>query len=281
VSRRGVAGIALGTAVAMLAFAANSLLCRRALGTGAIDAVSFTTLRLCAGATMLALLTRASARGGSWAGAASLFAYALGFSLAYRRVPAATGALLLFAAVQLTMLVAGLAAGERLRPRAWLGVLLAFGGLVVLTAPGLAQPDAGGTLLMLGAGVAWGIYSLLGRGRGAPLATNAANFLRCVPLALLASLLLWRVEPLHLSVHGAGLAVASGAFASGLGYAVWYAVLPALTATQAAAVQLSVPPLAAAGGVLLLGEAATLQLLIASAMTLTGVGMAVMRRRAG
>jgi len=267
------------TATAMVAFAANSLLCRQALGTGAIDAVSFTTLRLCAGAATLTLLARRRASGGSWSAAAFLFAYALCFSLAYRSIAAGTGALLLFGAVQVTMLAAGLRAGERPPRRAWLGLLLAVIGLVVLVAPGLAQPDPLGALLMAAAGVAWGQYSLRGRGSTSPLRANADNFARCVPFAVLASLLGLLAAPAMVTATGALLAIASGALASGIGYAIWYAALPRLRASQAAIVQLTVPPLAAFGGVLLLGETADQRLVLASAAILGGVALAVSGRR--
>jgi drug/metabolite transporter (DMT)-like permease len=267
------------TATAMVAFAANSLLCRQALGTGAIDAVSFTTLRLCAGAATLTLLARRRAGGGSWQAAAYLFAYAICFSLAYRSIGAGTGALLLFGAVQVTMLVAGLRAGERPPARTWFGFLLAVGGLVGLVAPGLSQPDPLGALLMAAAGVGWGFYSLRGRGSTSPLRANADNFARCVPFAVVASLLALLDAPPHVSATGALLAVASGALASGIGYAIWYAALPALRASQAAIVQLTVPPLAALGGVLLLGETASLRLVLAAAAILGGVALAVRARR--
>jgi len=266
---------ALLTATAMVAFAANSLLCRRALGGDAIDAVSFTSLRLLAGAAALWLLARGRGGGGSWFAAACLFGYALCFSLAYRSIPAGTGALLLFFAVQATMLLAGLRAGERPPVRTWLGLLLAVLGLCVLTAPGLAQPDPLGALLMVLAGVAWGRYSLRGRGSGAPLRANADNFARCVPLLLLTSGLSLPFATPSVSATGALLAVASGALASGIGYAIWYAALPRLRRSQAAIVQLTVPPLAAFGGVCCLGETADLRLCLATAAILGGVALAV------
>jgi drug/metabolite transporter (DMT)-like permease len=267
----------------MLAFASNSLLCRGALGGGWIDATSFTSLRLVGGAVVLALLARA--RGGSgahieggWTSAGALFVYALGFSLAYMRIPAGTGALLLFGAVQATMLGAGLLAGERPRALEWLGLALSLVGLAVLTRPGLARPDPTGAALMLGAGVAWGAYSLRGRGAGDALAANASSFARSVPFALLASAVALAWAAPQVTPAGALLALASGALASGLGYAVWYAALRGLTATQAAIVQLSVPPLAAAGGVLLLGETLTPRLIAGGASILGGITLAVTAR---
>jgi drug/metabolite transporter (DMT)-like permease len=267
----------------MLAFAANSLLCRAALGGGHADAASFTTLRLAGGALALGLLARA--RGGTapaprfaWGSAAALFAYAMGFSLAYLRIPAGVGALLLFAAVQLTMVGAGLRAGERPPASEWAGLVLSIVGLVVLTRPGLARPDPAGAALMLGAGAAWGLYSLRGRWARDAVASNAASFARAFPLALGASAVGASFGATHVSATGVGLALASGALASGLGYAVWYAALRGLTATLAALVQLSVPPLAAAGGVALLGESFSPRLLVAGALILGGIALAVTGR---
>ncbi len=271
------------TAAAMLAFAANSLLCRAALGGGHADAASFTTLRLAGGACALGILVRARSAPVpvprfAWGSAVALFAYAIGFSLAYRRIPAGVGALLLFAAVQLTMVGAGLRAGERPPALEWAGLVLSIAGLVVLTCPGLARPDSLGAALMLGAGAAWGLYSLRGRGTRDAIATNAASFARAVPLALVASAVGTSVGATHLSPAGVGLALASGALASGLGYAVWYAALRGLTATRAALVQLSVPPLAAAGGVLLLGESFSPRLIVAGVLILGGIALAVAGR---
>jgi drug/metabolite transporter (DMT)-like permease len=272
------------TATAMLAFAANSVLCRGALDGGHADAASFTTLRLCGGALALGLLARV--RGSpappgrfAWGSAGALFAYALGFSLAYRRIPAGVGALLLFATVQLTMIGVGLRAGERPRALEWAGHALSIAGLLVLTRPGLARPDAVGALLMLGAGAAWGVYSLRGRDQPDAVASNAASFARSVPLALGASAIGVSFGVTHVDPVGVGLALGSGVVASGLGYAVWYAALRGLTATRAALVQLSAPPLAAAGGVLLLGESFSPRLLLAGLLVLGGIALAALRRR--
>jgi drug/metabolite transporter (DMT)-like permease len=268
----------------MLAFAANSLLCRAALAGGHADAAGFTTLRLAGGALTLGLAARwrgsvAPPARFAWGSALALFAYAIGFSLAYLRIPAGVGALLLFAAVQLTMVVAGLRAGERPRALEWAGHALSIAGLVVLTRPGLARPDPVGALLMLGAGAAWGVYSLRGRGRTDAVASNAASFARSFPLAVGASAIGASVGATHIDPVGVGLAVGSGAVASGLGYAVWYAALRSLTATRAALVQLSVPPLAAAGGVMLLGEAFSPRLLVAGLLILGGIAFAVFGHR--
>jgi drug/metabolite transporter (DMT)-like permease len=209
----------------------------------------------------------------------ALFAYAIGFSLAYLRIAAGVGALLLFAAVQLTMVAAGLVAGERPRPLEWAGHTLSIAGLVVLTRPGLARPDLLGAALMLGAGAAWGVYSLRGRGRPDAVAANAASFVRAVPLCVASSAIGGWVGATHVDLSGVGLALASGAAASGLGYAIWYAALRSLAATRAALVQLSVPPLAAAGGVVLLGESFSPRLLVAGLLVLGGIALAVAGHR--
>lgn len=270
-------------AVAMMAFAANSLLCRAALGARAVDALTFTSVRLVSGALVLALLVRgrASTRGRftAWRLGAALFAYAIGFSLAYTRITAAVGALLLFGAVQVTMIGAGLVAGERPIVREWLGLALALGGLVGLTFPGLAAPDPTGAAVMLAAGVAWGVYSLGARSSGEPLVANAASFACSVPLALVAQAVGSWTTPPRLTATGLALAVISGAVTSGIGYAVWYAAVRGLTAAQAAIVQLSVPPLAALGAVALLGETLGLRLIVSGAAVLGGIAVAFAARR--
>ncbi|HEX9186609.1 MAG TPA: DMT family transporter [Vicinamibacteria bacterium] len=268
----------------MVAFAANSLLCRAALGGGHADALTFTALRLLGGALALGFLARIRRASSppsrsAWGSAVVLFAYAAGFSLAYTRIPAGVGTLLLFAAVQLTMIGAGLLRGERPRPLEALGLGSSLAGLVLLTRPGLARPDPLGAGLILAAGAAWGLYSLRGRGHADAVAINAASFAR----ALLLSLAPWAAGALlgttRLTAGGAGLALASGAVASGLGYAVWYAALRGLTAMRAAIVQLSVPPLAAAGAVVLLGEGFSLRLVVASVFILGGIALAVAAHR--
>jgi drug/metabolite transporter (DMT)-like permease len=270
------------TTVAMLAFAANSLLCRLALQQDRIDPASFGAVRLAAGALVLACVVRIRRRppgeDGGWRSAALLFAYAALFSFAYVSLAAGTGALILFGAVQLTMLGVGLLRGERFAPAGWLGLALAMAGLAVLLLPGAAAPSPGGAMLMAGAGVAWGGYSLRGRGAADPLAATAAGFLRAVPLGILLALAF--ASRLHADARGAGLAVVSGALTSGLGYVVWYAALRRLTALRAAAVQLSVPLIAALGGVLLLGEAFSLRLGVAAPAILGGIGL-VLGSRAG
>ncbi len=273
--------VVLLTSLAMLAFAANSILCRLALKSTAIDAASFTTIRLFSGALLLWLLTlpRHGDSRGNWPSALALFAYAAGFSFAYLSVTAATGALLLFGAVQVTMLGYGIFAGESLRRLQWAGLTIAFAGLVGLLLPGLAAPPLNGSLLMLGAGAAWGIYSIRGKAAADASTVTAGNFLRTLPFALLLSLLMLPHQ--SLDRLGVGYAIASGAAASGAGYAIWYSALPHLRAASAASVQLSVPVIAAIGGVILLGEQPTPRLYFASAAILGGIALVIMGRRAG
>lgn len=281
------------TLLAMIAFASNSLLCRLALKHTAIDAASFTFFRIFSGAVALLLIVmlrnassaaavylsrRSPAKAGdrrglagNWISALALYIYAAAFSFAYVSLPAGTGALLLFGAVQATMILWGLRKGESLHVRQLIGLAIALTGLVVLVFPGLASPPLVGSALMLGAGVAWGIYSLRGKGEKSPAGATAGNFLRAVPFAAVLSicLLSWT----HLDSLGVGYAVLSGAITSGLGYVIWYAALPGLKATSAATVQLSVPVLAAVGGILLLGEPLTLRFLLASVAVLGGIGL--------
>ncbi len=269
------------TSLAMIAFAGNSLLCRLALKNTGIDAATFTTIRLVSGAMMLWLLTSARrderAGGGNWPSAFALFAYAAGFSFAYLTLSAATGALLLFGAVQATMISYGIWKGERLHGSQLVGLALAFSGLIGLMLPGISAPPLVGSILMLGAGVAWGVYSLRGRTGGAPIKVTTGNFLRAAPIAILLCLL----NPDHVSLDSVGslYAVCSGAFASGIGYAVWYTALPALKATHAATVQLSVPVLAAFGGIVFLDEPITLRLVLASLAILGGIALVIVERQ--
>jgi drug/metabolite transporter (DMT)-like permease len=269
------------TALALLAFAGNSLLCRAALRHTPIDPATFTSVRLLSGAAALWLVVRLRAGvrrpGGSWTSALALFAYAIAFSFAYVDLAAGTGALILFGAVQATMILAGLARGEHLNARQGAGLAVAVLGLLALLLPGLSAPPLAGALLMIAAGVAWGVYSLRGRGAGDALAATAGNFLRATPLALIVSLAL--LSAARADATGIGYAVASGALTSGVGYAVWYAALRGLTATSAATVQLSVPVIAAIGGVLLLGEPITLRLLGASIAVLGGIALVVANAR--
>ncbi len=270
----------------MIAFAANSVLCRLALQTTAIDAGTFTSIRLVAGAVTLWLVVgyRQRAWGhiaGRWSMAIALFVYAAAFSFAYIQLATGTGALLLFGAVQLTMIGYGLLRGERLSGAQSLGVLLAFGGVIYLVSPGLQAPPLGPALLMIGSGVGWGAYSLLGRGVKKPDVATAGNFIRTMPLVavLLAASLLWGEAGLQWDQLGIGYAVLSGAVTSGLGYILWYVVLPYLRASSAATVQLSVPVLAALGGVAFVAEPLTMRLVVASIIILGGILLVVRNRR--
>jgi len=270
---------ALFLVVAIVAFAANSLLCRAALGPGHIDAASFTVIRLVSGAVVLALLVRArDARpgGGSWRGGLALCVYAVAFSTAYLRLSTGTGALILFGAVQVTMIASASARGERLHARQWIGLSISLGGLAWLVLPGQRAPDPLGALLMATAGAAWGVYSLLGRGATRPLAATAHNFLWSLPLAALFVVI--ERDALHGSTRGVVLAVISGAAASGLGYAVWYAALRTVKAARAAIVQLCVPVLSALGGVAVLDEDPSAHLLVCTVLVLAGVALAVVPR---
>jgi drug/metabolite transporter (DMT)-like permease len=283
------------TTLALLAFAGNSVLCRLVLKEGSIDAASFTSIRMISGALMLWLIVlvhRRSARiGGNWWSALALFVYAAGFSFAYLSLPAALGALLLFGAVQATMIGYGIWMGEELRILQRAGLALALVGLVVLLAPGLAAPPLWGSLLMAMAGIAWGIYSLRGKVVSDPLQVTAGNFLRTIPLVVLLMLFMQGRVLLGgdsfnhnffgtavLSSSGILYAVLSGALASGVGYTIWYGVLPALKATTAASVQLSVPVITAVGGVIFLSEALTLRLLLASVAILGGIALVIVKK---
>ena len=274
---------ALSTVIAMIAFAANSVLCRMALAPDAIDPASFTTLRLASGAATLWVLTRVLSKahakpGGSWESAIYLFTYAIAFSFAYVSLSAGTGALILFGSVQITMIVWALITGERPHPGRWIGMAIALGGFVYLVLPGVTAPSPVGALLMTAAGVSWGFYSLRRVGDSNPLTATAGNFLRAAPLALLVSLAM--LSGTEATAPGIWLAVASGSLASGLGYVIWYAALRGLSASGAAVVQISVAPIAAAGGVLLLGEVISARLAVSSSLILGGIALALLARRA-
>ena len=265
------------TSLAMIAFAGNSLLCRMALRSSQIDPASFTSIRILSGAVVLFLVTRtrrvSTAGSGDWLSALALFGYAAGFSYAYVDLPAGIGALLLFGAVQVTMVGYGLTTGERLVVRQSSGLVLALAGLVGLLLPGLSAPPPGGAALMIGAGVAWGIYSIRGKTKGDATCKTAGNFLRAAPLALGLNLaMLPSPRPATLGITCAG---ASGAITAGIGYAIWYSAIRGLKATQAATVQLSVPVIAAAGGIVFLGETLSARLLVASMAILGGVALVV------
>lgn len=274
------ARIVVLTTVTMIAFATNSLLCRVALENTAIDAASFTTIRLASGAVMLWFLARLF-RGkqvgkGDWLSALALFVYAACFSFSYLSLTAATGALLLFGAVQATMISYGIWAGERLQRSQLIGIVVALGGLIGLLLPGLSAPSPVGATLMLAAGVAWGIYSLRGKGGGEPTWVTAGNFLRGVSFAAVLSFIMHGSA--NLDSGGVLYAIASGAVASGMGYVIWYTVLPLLKATIAATVQLSVPVIAAVGGIIFLGESVTKRLVLASIAILGGIGLVILEK---
>lgn len=266
------------TALTMLAFAANSLLCRGALRTGAIDAASFTAIRLVSGALVLVVLCRGRvlrrSSAGSWQSALALTVYAAAFSYGYLRVGAGAGSLLVFGAVQLTMIGGGLGRGERPTPRQWLGLAVAAAGMAVINLPSLDAPPPLGAALMIASGAAWGVYSLRGRGAQQPLDATAGNFVRSVPFAAaLAGVAL--ATTAQVSERGVLLAVASGALASGVGYALWYAVLPALGAARGAIVQLSVPVIAAGSAVVLLDEPLRQHVAIGGGVVLGGLALAL------
>lgn len=274
--------VVAATIAAMIAFAANSLLARLAMAHGAADPIGFTVLRLASGALFLALilmLRRApkSSLPGSWVSALALFGYAIAFSLAYVRIGAAAGALILFASVQATMILWGFYKGERPRPLQLAGMAAAFAGIIYLFLPGLGRPDVTGSLLMVLSGIAWGVYSLRGRGVTDPIGTTAGNFIRatafCLPLLAVG----WSM--LNVTPDGLVYALLSGVVASGLGYVIWYRALPGLDAMVAAIVQLTVPVIASAGAIVLLGEQPTLRFVLASILVLGGVAMTIMARK--
>lgn len=268
--------LSLLVALAMMAFAGNSLLCRVALKQTGIDAGSFTALRLLSGALMLWLVVRLRRRvgcklSGNWRSATALFLYAACFSYAYIKLPASVGALILFGAVQTTMIGYGLWLGERLGRLQLLGLICALGGLVGLVLPGIASPPLLESLLMCGAGVTWGVYSLCARGCGDPTGVTAGNFLRSVAFAVGLSLVM--IANISVDLEGIGYALVSGALASGLGYVIWYAALASMSASSAAVVQLTVPVIAAIGGIVFLGEIITLRLLLTAFAILGGVAL--------
>ncbi|MGN6160046.1 MAG: DMT family transporter [Devosia sp.] len=272
------------TVIAMIAFAANSVLARLAFATAGAEPLSYTGIRLAAGAATLAVLLALRRRnvrlGGSWSGVAALFGYAILFSIAYILLGAGTGALILFASVQIGMLGWAVYRGDRPGLIEWLGFVVAFGGLVYLLSPGVVAPNPLGALLMLVAGLCWAAYTLIGRASTSPLDDTAGNFMRSSPLAVV-------MIVAGALTHGVSLAaviyaIVSGALASGLGYAVWYTALPSLSRTRAAIVQLTVPAIAGAGGVLFIGEALSPRLVIATIAIIGGVALAVIsssRRR--
>src|SRR4030095_13201411 len=278
---RRLSTIAL-TAMAMVAFAANSVLCRMALREAAIDPATFSVVRFLSGAMMLVAVAfrwqqSSSLQAGSWQAALVLALYALPFAFSYTQLSAGTGALIMFGCVQVVMIVAALGSGERPHAMQWTGLGLALAGLVTLVFPGLTAPSPIAAALMTIAGVSWGLYTLLGRAASNPLLQTTGNFVRAVPLIALSSV----AVPLrmHVEPRGVVLAVASGVFATGLGYVAWYAALRSLSAMRASVVQLAVPLLAAIGGVLLLTETITLRLVVSTVLVLGGIAMAIVGAR--
>lgn len=275
-----MARTALATVFALVAFAANSILCRMALRTASIDPATFTSIRFLAGAIVLCLILLLSSKRlslrGHWVSAGVLNAYAVGFSFSYINLTAGTGALLLFGAAQIIMIGAGFLAGERVNKFMAVGWLVAVAGIIILTAPSVSAPPLLASAEMLTAGIFWGWFSLRGRGSKDPIIENAGIFVCSVPIAL--SVNLAHLAPVATTTHGILLAALSGSIASGLGYAAWYTALPKLKAITAANLQLAVPALAALGGALLFGEAITLRLLVSAAMVLGGVALATASR---
>lgn len=270
------------TGLALIAFAANSVLCRLALGDGAIDASSFTVIRLLSGAVVLFVIIRinnndttASARG-SWFASLMLFLYAITFSFAYITLDTSTGALILFGSVQITMILLSLYSGYRLHAAEWTGIGISFAGFIYLVLPGVTTPSVYGFLLMTVAGIAWGGYTLKGRGSTTPLLDTAYNFLRTIPFAIILAIL--AINTAHYSATGIVLAIISGAIASGIGYAIWYRAIRGLSTTQAAVVQLLVPVIAALGGVIFIAETVTVRLTISAIMILGGILIVVAGR---
>ena len=270
------------TGLALIAFAANSVLCRLALGEGSIDAYSFTIIRLLSGATVLLAIIRinrnktGSSEKGSWSASLMLFLYAITFSLAYITLDTGTGALILFGSVQITIILLSVISGNRLHITEWAGITIAFTGFVYLILPGVTTPSAVGFLLMAIAGIAWGIYTLKGRDSKSPLMDTAFNFLRTIPLVII--LVIITIKNANYSSEGILLAVLSGGIASGIGYTIWYIALGGLSATQAAVLQLLVPVIAALGGIIFVSEAITLRLTVSSTMILGGILIVVLGR---
>lgn len=271
------------TAVAMLAFASNSILCRKALGGNTIDAASFTTIRLGSGIVMFMLILLSTQRAnlkkshGSWFSAVMLYLYAIAFSFAYLSLDTGVGALILFASVQITLILASIYSGNRLIAWEWFGFAAAISGFIYLLHPSLTRPTLVGFLLMSIAGVAWGIYTLRGRSSANPLLDTANNFIRTAPFLLVTAL--FAIPLAHVSSEGAALAIISGALASGLGYTIWYMALTNLSAIEASVVQLSVPIIAAIGGVVWVGESISTRLLISSGLVLGGIVLVVFGRQ--
>ncbi len=273
--------ILLLTLLTLIAFASNSVLCRLALAGHSIEPENFTVVRIATGVIALCLVSGLTQKArpwgnGSWLSGALLFLYAIAFSLAYVNLSAGTGGLILFGSVQFTMIGVGIWKGERPSPAEWLGLVIAQTGLIILVFPGLHAPSPVGALLMITAGAAWGLYSLRGKLATNPTLATADNFMRALPMATLVAIP--GLRHTQATSYGFGLAVVSGAVTSGIGYVLWYSVLPHLTATRAAITQLAVPAIVAIGGVLFLSEKIDARFLIASAMMLGGVATAVIQK---
>jgi drug/metabolite transporter (DMT)-like permease len=276
----------LFTGLALIAFAANSVLCRLALGESAIDASTFTIVRLLAGAIVLTVImsiskiksnsnTNSSTKG-SWPASTALFIYGLTFSFAYVTLDTATGALILFGSVQITMILMSIFSGNRLHISEWFGMAIAFTGFVYRILPGVTTPSVIGFLLMTVSGIAWGIYTLKGRGSKNPIMDTAFNFLRTMPFVIILAIVTFKYA--HYSSEGILLAVLSGSIASGIGYMIWYSALSGLSVTQAAVLQLLVPVIAAVGGIIFVSESISFRLTVSSAMILGGILMVVLGR---
>jgi drug/metabolite transporter (DMT)-like permease len=278
--------VVITTVFTLIAFAANSFLCRMALGGHLIDPVSFTTVRLLSGAMALMAISRLFGESkrppsskGSWVSGLALFAYAAAFSLAYVSLSTGTGALILFGSVQLTMLGAAIKAGEHIGPVQWAGSIVAIGGLFYLVLPGISAPDHLGALLMGVSGAAWGVYSIRGKSVSAPVAMTTGNFSRSAPMAMIASAVSFRAA--HMEASGILMALISGVVTSGLGYVLWYKAIRSLSTTQASVVQLVVPVLAAFGGVVFLSEKVSSRLIAASVLILGGVALSIWKKGQG
>jgi drug/metabolite transporter (DMT)-like permease len=272
----------LFTGLALIAFAANSVLCRLALGEGVIDASSFTIIRLLSGAIVLLIIIGISknksdsSTKGSWSASIMLFLYAITFSFGYITLDTATGALILFGSVQITMILLSVLSGNRLHISEWFGMATAFSGFVYLILPGATAPSATGFFLMTVSGIAWGIYTLKGRISMNPLMDTGYNFLRTIPFVII--LVMITIKSAHFSLEGILLGVLSGGIASGIGYTLWYIALSGLSVTQAAVLQLLVPVIAAVGGIIFVSESLTIHLIISSIMVLGGILMVVLGR---
>ncbi len=274
------------TAIALVAFAANSVLCRMALGDDLVDPVTFTAIRLSGGAIALSLIfwmTRKKESSqlleGAWRSAIALYGYALAFSLAYVSLSSGTGALILFGAVQITMLLAAFRSGEQMGAIQWTGFCVAIAGIIYLVSPGIAAPDLKGALLMMISGMAWGMYSIAGKSVKSPIAMTTGNFIRAAIMMVPTSIIALVLAMSSVSTYGVALALTSGVVTSGMGYVIWYKVVPMLTTTQAAVVQLLVPLLAALGGVIFIGEQFTVRLALASLLILGGVVLSIFAKK--